>query len=256
MRAGVEVESLGIRFLFDAQRRPVTPGVASIRRRCTSSWGLQGVDLSIGPGEAVALVGPNGAGKTTLLRALAGVYEPDDGCVTVTGRVGSLLAVGAGLMPLLTGRENCLLQGVLAGLSRVQSRAALDEVKRRSELGDAFERLVSSYSQGMRARLGFAAIELSRPEILLLDEVHQAFDIDFRKRVEERAAAIVAGGGILVAAGHDHSALGRMCARAVRLEERQVRADGPFADVLEAYTGDREGWLRPGVAAAGSSPRV
>ncbi len=195
MRAGVEVESLGIRFLFDAQRRPVTPGVASIRRRCTSSWGLQGVDLSIGPGEAVALVGPNGAGKTTLLRALAGVYEPDDGCVTVTGRIGSLLAVGAGLMPLLTGRENCLLQGVLAGLSRVQSRAALDEVKRRSELGDAFERLVSSYSQGMRARLGFAAIELSRPEILLLDEVHQAFDIDFRKRVEERAAAIVAGGG-------------------------------------------------------------
>jgi ABC-type polysaccharide/polyol phosphate transport system ATPase subunit len=240
MRAAVEVESLGIRFLFDRQRRPVTPGVSRLRRGCSSTWGLREVDLSVGAGEAVALVGPNGAGKTTLLRSLAGVYEPDTGRVGVSGTVGSLLAVGAGLMPQLTGRENCLLQGVLAGLTRVEARAALKEIKRRSDLGDAFERLVSSYSQGMRARLGFAAIEQSAPDVLLLDEVHQAFDIEFRRELEARARATVANGGILLAAGHDHTALGRLCMRAVHLDQGRVRADGPFDEVLRSYAGDEE----------------
>jgi lipopolysaccharide transport system ATP-binding protein len=249
MSAGVQVESLGMRFLFDRQRRPVTSGIARLRWRCSSNWGLRGVDLRVGPGEAVALVGPNGAGKTTLLRTLAGVYEPDEGRVTVKGRVGSLLAVGAGLIPLLTGRENCLLQGVLAGLTRAESRAALEEIKRRSELGDAFERLVSSYSQGMRARLGFAVIDQSGPEVLLLDEVHQAFDIEFRRELEARAAAIVASGGIVIAAGHDHASLGRLCTRAVHLARGRVLDDGPFDRVLASYAGDEEGSPRERAAA-------
>jgi ABC-type polysaccharide/polyol phosphate transport system ATPase subunit len=240
MRAGIEAESLGIRFLFDRQHRPVTPGIARLRRRCSSRWGLREVNLSVEPGEAVALVGPNGAGKTTLLRSLAGVYDPDEGRVTVEGRVGSMLAVGAGLMTALTGRENCLLHGVLAGLSRAQSRAVLEEIKRRSELGEAFERLVSSYSQGMRARLGFAVIEQGRPELLLLDEVHQAFDIDFRRELEARAATIVARGGILVAAGHDHAALARLCTRAIHLDRGRLRADGPFEEVLDSYAGPED----------------
>jgi ABC-type polysaccharide/polyol phosphate transport system ATPase subunit len=233
--AAIEVQGLGICFLLDRQGRPVTPGGARFRYGCSSHWGLRDVSLSVPPGEGVALIGRNSTGKTTLLRALGEIYEPDEGHVLVTGRVRSLLSVGAGLLPRLTGRESCLLLGVLAGLSRGESRRALEEVKRRSGLGEAFEYLVSTYSQGMRARLGFAAIEQTDPDILLLDEVHQALDHEFRKLVEERARAIVEAGGIVVAAGHDHQALERICSRAVLLEGGRVAADGDFGEIVEAY---------------------
>jgi ABC-type polysaccharide/polyol phosphate transport system ATPase subunit len=235
MSARIEARGLGIHFAFDRQRRPVLPGAARLRRRCSSTWGLRGVDLKVNAGEAVALIGSNGAGKTTLLRALAGVYEPDEGTLSVAGRVGSLLAVGAGVLPGLTGRENCLLLGVLAGRTRQQARRGLEEIKRRSELGDAFEVQASSYSQGMRARLAFSALEQAEPSVLLLDEVHQAFDLEFRRVVADRAGAITEAGGIVVAAGHDHVALGELCSRAVWLDGGQPVADGDFAEVGDSY---------------------
>jgi ABC-type polysaccharide/polyol phosphate transport system ATPase subunit len=227
----VRVAGLGIRFLFDRQQRPTTPALAKLRRRCSEAWGLRGVDLEIGPGESVGFVGPNGAGKTTLLRVIGGVLEPDQGTVRVRGRIGSLLSTEAGLLLNLTGRENCALLGVLAGMSRAQAREALDLVKERTRLGDAFDRPVSSYSQGMRARLGFAVVERAAPQILLLDEVHEALDREFREVMEARAEAIVASGGIVIAAGHDRATLARLCRRAVELHDGTIRADGPFAEV-------------------------
>ena len=233
--ASVRIEGLGVQFAFDRQRRPVTPVAARLRRRCTVGWGLRGVDLELRGGESVALVGPNGAGKTTLLRVIAGVHAADEGRAEVRGRVGPLLSVEGGLVPLLTGRESARLLGVLGGLSRAGSRVALEEIERRSALGPAFDRPVSSYSEGMRARLGFAAAEQTHPQILLLDEVHEALDHEFRQVVEERARAILAEGGIVVAVGHDLGVLERLCGRAVLLEGGRVRADGPFAEVTAAY---------------------
>jgi homopolymeric O-antigen transport system ATP-binding protein len=235
MDARVEVESAWVRFLFDRQRRPVTPGLARIRRNCTEGWGVRGVDLRVDAGESVALIGANGAGKTTLLRIVAGVLAPDAGRVSVRGRVGSLLSTEAGLMSLLTGRENSMLLGVLAGMSRADSRASLEAIRVRSELGDAFDRPVSSYSQGMMARLGFAVVELAEPKILLLDEVHEALDHEFREFVGRRARTILDGGGIVLAAGHDHAVLKDLCGRAVLLEAGAVQADGSFDDVLDLY---------------------
>ena len=237
MSASIETHDAGVRFHFDRQGRPITRGVAGLRRRTTSSFGLRHVTLTIAPGEAVALVGPNGAGKTTLLRLLAGVYEPDEGRVAVRGTVGPLLSVNAGLHGLLTGREASALLAVLAGLDPATARADLEAIRGESELGDAFEQLVTSYSQGMRARLGFATMDRARPEIMLLDEVHQAFDQDFRAKLEERCRHLLAEGGIVVAAGHDHAALGELCTRAVLLRDGQLEADGPINDVLAAYTG-------------------
>ncbi len=145
------------------------------------------------------------------------------------------MSVDAGLLSLLTGRENAQLLGVLAGNTRRDTQAALEEVCERSQLGASFDRPVSSYSQGMRARLGFAVAERSEPSILLLDEVHEALDHEFREIVRRRAEAILADGGIVVAAGHDHPLLQQICGRAIFLEGGFVQAQGAFADVQRSY---------------------
>jgi ABC-type polysaccharide/polyol phosphate transport system ATPase subunit len=124
---------------------------------------------------------------------------------------------------------------VLAGETRRSAQAALADVHERSRLGASFDRPVSSYSQGMRARLGFAVAERSDPSILLLDEVHEALDHEFREIVRLRAEAILASGGIVVAAGHDHPLLEQICTRAILLDGGVVQAEGAFADVQRAY---------------------
>jgi ABC-type polysaccharide/polyol phosphate transport system ATPase subunit len=141
----------------------------------------------------------------------------------VHGRIGSLLSIESGLMPLLTGRENAMLLGVLAGLPKQQVRDALDEIKHRTGLEQAFERPVSTYSQGMRARLGFAVVEQANPDILLLDEVHEAIDEAARVRLERRVRDILTRGGAVMAAGHDRAMLMRLCDSALLVEHGSVR---------------------------------
>jgi ABC-type polysaccharide/polyol phosphate transport system ATPase subunit len=238
MEARVVAEELSVRFLFDRQSRVVTTTLARLRRSGSESWGLRDVTFELVPGDAVALIGPSGSGKTTLLRTIAGVLAPDRGRLDVRGRVASLLSIDAGLLPVLTGRENSRLLGVLAGLPRAEARRRVESVRERTGLGREFDRPVSSFSQGMRARLGFAVAEQIDPSILLLDEVHEALDHEFRAVVEERAEELVRAGGIVVAAGHDHPMLERLCSRALLLEAGRVVRDGPFEAVQAAYLGE------------------
>jgi ABC-type polysaccharide/polyol phosphate transport system ATPase subunit len=231
----IQAEGLGVRFLFDRQRNVVPPTLARLRRRGSENWGLHDVSFTIQSGDGVALLGPSGSGKTTLLRTIAGVLEPDAGRIEIEGRLASLLSIDAGLLPVLTGRENAQLLGVLAGLSRRQTAAALDGIKARSGLDSHFERPVSSFSQGMRARLGFSVADSVDPQILLLDEVHEALDHEFRDVVEQRAQTILNNGGIVVAAGHDHPMLERLCNRAFLLVDGSLEDDGEFAEVQRAY---------------------
>lgn len=232
---GVRLDSVGVRFDFDGLSRVVTPMLRHLRRVRASSWGLRGVDLEIGPGTGLALVGPTGSGKTTLLRVMASVIPPDEGRIEVRGRVGSLLATDAGLGALLTGRENAELLGVLAGLRLPEARAVMDLVEEHARLGEAFDHPVYTYSVGMRARLGFAVIQAIEPDVLLLDEVFEALDHEFRGIVERYARELRDHGGIVVAGGHDHPALARICPRAVWLEDGHVRAAGPFDEVISSY---------------------
>ena len=211
MTAGIVAQEAGVRFIFDSQQRTVTPRLGRLRRGLTDAWGLRGLTFSIQAGEAVALLGPSGAGKSTLLRTMAGVFTPDEGTLEVTGTIGTLLSIEAGLMGTLTGRENAVLLGVLNGLGLRAARAAVDEIKVESGLGDAFERPVGSYSQGMRAQIGLTIAQKVGPAVLLLDEVHEALDHEFRAKIERQARTLIAAGGIVVAAGHDHPLLERIC---------------------------------------------
>jgi ABC-2 type transport system ATP-binding protein len=233
--ASIQAEGLGVRFLFDRYQRAVTPALARLRRASDETWGVRDLDFAIGPGEGVALIGPSGSGKTTVLRLIAGIFSPDAGRLQVDGRVGSLLSTEAGLLGLLTGRENAALLSVLAGMSRAQAETQLDQIKLATHLDDAFERPVLSYSEGMKARLGFAVAEHAGRDILVLDEVHEALDHEFRQFLQERAEAIVAAGGIVIAAGHDHPMLARLCTRALWMEGGTIREDGPFDLVQPRY---------------------
>ena len=240
--ATISASGLGVRFLFDRQGRPMTPGLARVRGRVSESWGLREVDVELGPGDTVALVGANGAGKTTMLRALAGVYEPDEGSLRVGGHVGALLSVSAGLLPRLTGRENAVVLAVLAGMTRAQARSAVEAVGTRAGLGEAFDRPSLSYSAGMKARLALAVIEHGQPDVLLLDEVHEALDVGVRETLIDLVRRTAARGGIVVAAGHDLAELDRMCERALLFGDGRLTADGPFEEVAERH---RRGLQRP-----------
>ena len=125
----IRAEDLGVRFLFDRHQRAVTPTLARLRRTGTETWGVHEMDFTIGPGEGVALIGPSGSGKTTRAAPDRRRAQPRRRALEVNGRVGSLLSTEAGLLGLLTGRENAALLGVLAGMSRTQAEAALDEIK-------------------------------------------------------------------------------------------------------------------------------
>jgi ABC-type polysaccharide/polyol phosphate transport system ATPase subunit len=235
----IRAEGVGVHYLFDHQQRALSPTMTRFRRAGGDNWALRDVSFEIPGGEGVALLGASGSGKSTLLKTIAGVLEPDVGRLVTKGRVGSLLSVQAGVMSLLTGRENTLLLGVLAGMTPRQARGEMEEVKRRSGLGEHYERLVASYSQGMRARLGLAVIERTEPTILLLDEIHEALDHEFRAHIEAYAHSLLADGGIVMAAGHDHPMLERLCKRALHLEEGHLAAEGPFAEVQRGYLGER-----------------
>ena len=229
------LDGVGVRFDFDRRNRVVTPALSYVRRIRDSSWGLRGVSLRLEAGQGLALVGPTGSGKTTLLRVLAGVMPPDEGSVEVQGRVSTMLATGFGLQAVLTGRENSLLLAVLAGFSLAEARERLNEIADRSKLGDAFDRPIHTYSQGMRARLHLASIESIPSDVLLLDEAFESLDHAFRAVIEEHGRQVRERGGIVVAAGHDHAALERLCSRAAWLDRGSMRAEGPFAEVVEAY---------------------
>jgi ABC-type polysaccharide/polyol phosphate transport system ATPase subunit len=231
----ISVRQAGVRFYFDRHLKVMTRNGARLRPHGSTKWGVRNISFESAGGEGIAFIGRSGSGKTTMLRLLAQVYWPDEGEVAVRGRVASLLSIDAGLLSLLSGRENAMLLGVLGGLSRRASRRALESIKERSRLDDAFDQPVSTYSQGMRARLGFAVAEEVEPQILLLDEVHEALDHEYRDFVQERAQQIIEKGGIVVAAGHDHPMLARRCKRALWLQDGVVREDGPFDQVQRRY---------------------
>jgi ABC-type polysaccharide/polyol phosphate transport system ATPase subunit len=218
--------------------------VARRRSRASEVVALSDVSFGIEPGSAVGLVGRNGSGKTTLLRLVSGIIKPTSGRVDVGGRVGSLLELGAGFHPDLTGRENVFLNGSIHGLKRDYVREQLDEIVAFSGLGERIDHPVRTYSTGMYMRLGFAIAAHIDADVLLLDEVFAVGDEAFQRKCFGKIFEFKQRGGTIVFVSHDASAVERLCDRAILLREGRVEFDGPTHDAIVRYrqllAGDRD----------------
>lgn len=198
-------------------------------------WALRDVDVVARPGESVGLVGANGSGKSTLLKILTRVMYPYAGSVEVSGRVGALIEVRAGIHPDLSGRENVYLYGSLLGLPRKQVARRFDAIVAFAELDEAIDRQLKYYSSGMQMRLGFAVAAFLEPSVLLVDEVLAVGDASFQQKCLDRMREVLAQGTTLVFVSHDLAAVEATCSRGVWLDQGVVQADGPVREVLGAY---------------------
>jgi lipopolysaccharide transport system ATP-binding protein len=198
-------------------------------------WALSDVSFEVAAGEVVALVGPNGAGKSTLLKLLSRIVHPTTGTIELRGRVGSLLEVGTGFHPDLTGRENVFLNGAILGMSRTEVRSRLDSIVAFAELERFIDTPVKKYSSGMYMRLAFAVAAHLDPEILLVDEVLAVGDASFQKKCLGRVSEIAHAGRTVVFVTHDMTAVDALCTRALLLKHGRVELDGSAGDVITQY---------------------
>lgn len=196
---------------------------------------LDNVTLDLVSGDRVGLVGHNGAGKTTILRVLAGIYEPVQGSFMIEGRVCSLLNVGLGLDPDVSGYENIILQGMYLGYRPSEMREKIDEIAAFTELESFLSMPVRTYSSGMALRLAFAVATAVRPEILLMDEWVLAGDGRFMEKARRRIEEFTETADILVLASHSMEILRQWCDRILWLDGGKIRMDGPTEEVLAQY---------------------
>jgi len=227
--------------------RTITVGSKPARRvdaRPDSIWALRDVSFSIKPGEIVGIIGRNGAGKSTLLKILSKITLPTEGRVMVKGRVGSLLEVGTGFHPELTGHENIYLYGAVLGMNRFEISAKYDEIVAFAEIEDFIDTPVKRYSSGMYMRLAFAVAAHLDPEILLVDEVLAVGDTAFQKKCLGKMESISGKGRTVIFVSHSMAMVTRLCQRAILLDQGAIIADGQPVEVVGQYVGSEYGNLK------------
>jgi lipopolysaccharide transport system ATP-binding protein len=198
-------------------------------------WALKDINLEIGAGEVVGVIGRNGAGKSTFLKILSQITKPTCGSVKLHGRVGSLLEVGTGFHPELTGRENIFLNGAILGMSRREISSKFDEIVDFAEISQFLDTPVKRYSSGMYVRLAFAVAAHLEPEILVIDEVLAVGDAAFQRKCMGKMGQVAREGRTILFVSHNMAAMQNLCTRAVLLTNGQVTMTGPTASVIDAY---------------------
>lgn len=196
---------------------------------------LQDLNFSINKGETVGIIGPNGAGKSTLLRLIAGTMKPSQGSIHVNGRVSAVLELGSGFHPEFSGRENIVFGGLCIGLSRNEISTRMDWVIAFSELGEAIERSLRTYSSGMIARLGFAIAMSVEPDILIIDEALSVGDVQFQRKCFMHMEQLKSKGVTIFFVSHDERSVQHLCNRAILLDKGNIVLDGPPYDVIKEY---------------------
>lgn len=201
----------------------------------TEHWALKDVSFEVPAGEVVGIIGRNGAGKTTLLKILARITEPTAGHARLAGRVGSLLEVGTGFHPELSGRENVILNGAILGMKRSEIQRKFDEIVEFAEMGKFIDTPVKRYSSGMQVRLAFSVAAHLEPEILIIDEVLAVGDLAFQKKCIGRMGEVSRLGRTVLFVSHNMAAVESLCSTAYLLDGGQLVSTGPVADVVREY---------------------
>jgi len=210
-------------------------------------WALNDVCFEVAAGETVGIIGRNGAGKSTLLKILSRITEPTTGCVELYGRVASLLEVGTGFHPELTGRENIYMNGAILGMRRAEIKRNFDEIVQFAEIEKFLDTPVKHYSSGMYMRLAFAVAAHIEPEILIVDEVLSVGDAQFQKKCLGKMNEVARHGRTVLFVSHNMAAVANLCRRGVVLRDGQVQFVGTQTDAITEYlasTGDRRTPLR------------
>ena len=235
----VDAHGLGVRYSLRFTRKTtVRQSFQHALRRHrgpTEFWALQDVTFRVAQGESLAVIGPNGAGKSTLLQVLAGIIEPSAGTVVIRGKVSSLLTLGAGFDPELTGVDNIVLAGEFMGIDHHEMARRLPGIIEFADIGQFIDAPLRTYSSGMRARLGFSIATAVDPDVLLVDEVLSTGDQVFREKSRRRIEELIAAAKGIVLVTHDMEWVTTFCTRAMLLEKGHTIADGDPAEVVRMH---------------------
>lgn len=225
--------------LTDAVRAPLKRLRAD--RDAGTLMALRDVSFEVAPGEVLGIIGRNGAGKSTLLKVLARITQPTSGRVELHGRVASLLEVGTGFHPELSGRENIYLNGALLGMARTEIQRKFDDIVAFSEIEDFLETPVKRYSSGMYLKLAFAVAAHLDPEILLVDEVLAVGDVRFQRKCLDKMESVQRAGRTVIFVSHNMPAITRLCPRTILIENGSISFDGPSHQAVGMYLGSGAG---------------
>jgi lipopolysaccharide transport system ATP-binding protein len=214
---------------------PVVDGQLSGSPRTEEFWALRNINFEVRRGEVLGIIGRNGAGKSTLLKILSRITEPTEGRIRIRGRVASLLEVGTGFHPELTGRENIFLNGAVLGMTRAEIKAKFDEIVSFAEVEKFLDTPVKHYSSGMYVRLAFAVAAHLEPEILIIDEVLAVGDAEFQKKCLGKMQDVARGGRTVLFVSHNMGAVKMLCSRSICLVSGRLFSEGNANEVVAEY---------------------
>lgn len=234
-RPSIVVEDLFVQFRPYAERTPTLRRSLGQKRVQEPVVALNGVSFTVNRGEAFGVIGRNGAGKSTLLRCVAGTLRPNRGKAVVHGKTSTLLQLGVGFIPQLTGRRNVYLGGLAAGMRKRQIDERFDAIVEYAELEDAIDRPMKTYSSGMFSRLAFSVAMNLDPDVLLLDEILAVGDASFQEKSMQAMRDLLDRAGTILFVSHSLGSVEEFCDRALWLERGEVAAVGDSGEVVEAY---------------------
>lgn len=243
----VQLEGVSKRYLLDPKQKLGAADLVRPRRLArrlfgrNPFWALRDIDLSVRQGEIIGIIGMNGSGKSTLLRVLAGISLPTEGTVTMNGRYGALLELGAGFHGSITGRQNAYINALFMGMSKEEAQAALPSIIEFSELGDFIDQPMRTYSNGMYLRLGFSVAIHVLPDILLVDEVLAVGDAEFQEKCFEHFRKLRETNVTIILVTHTLETLIGFADRVIQLEKGRIKRQGEPTDVITDYINELKG---------------
>jgi lipopolysaccharide transport system ATP-binding protein len=230
-----DVLSNQVRGMWDATRRGLRRRTSVNGQQLEEFWALRDVSFEVKRGEVVGVIGRNGAGKSTLLKILSRITEPAEGRITLRGRVASLLEVGTGFHPELTGRENIFLNGAILGMTRAEIKRKFDEIVAFAEVENFLDTPVKRYSSGMYVRLAFAVAAHLEPEILLVDEILAVGDADFQQKSLGKMSEVAQCGRTIIFVSHNMTAIQSLCSRALLFSHGRIAVDQSASIAVREY---------------------